>query len=337
MKTFRFLVCTLTLIFVMAGVVEAGDSYWEKQELPVIVNFEDPFFEEDETNLTTEDISYEEDNGIKDIDEYVHQILEEEKDNIYVYFLGVYGIDVSAKLEKLKDIYYFVQDDWAAIETVNGYVMTDDNKVHLNVDILKDEITLRNVIVHETLHYLGVKGAQDDLFFLMVEGFADALTNDILTLSDEEFVESAYENQRMLAEQLLIADDGFVEHFLADDDFNVGEYFNKKLSGIPQKTFRGRSTINNFADCLEKCIQSMYYSDIMSSSLMFYDFEDYETDESEYYDYIVQEQNEYFYYMLQAQYIVSAYCKECNPTYEQIEYIRYYQLFNWLEEMEFVE
>lgn len=299
-KSFAGILALLSLLTTLCG-CSSIDRFWNADnEIPIVVQFN--FIDGGKDAETVLDQEHKE---LGEAPEQIYVILKEEKNIITKYFSEKYEVDVSTKINSLQKVYLYSQDEYNG-ETLQGYVSGEDNTVHLNESTLDNLVLVRSVIRHELMHYLGVKPIEDDSCHLLVEGFADAIAQDIAEYEGVVHLRSlAYQMQYMLARQILVVDKDIVKKFLTEDNFDVKEYINGILADVPQTD----DFVSDVAEHLETCISSYSYG--------------LEGDEK-----VLVE--------VQAEYIVIAYCKTFVPSQEQIEEIRDYYLVDNIEEIEFV-
>ena len=218
--------------------------------------------------------------------------IDELREGMISYFLEEYKIDISEKLEKQEVAIY---TSTGSSEGVMGYVDIDNpNVLNLNQKLLKEYSELfETTYVHESLHQIGFHAKKPQY---IDEGITDALTDMIFCfMGKEPVLTEYYSDSRCLAYQLLAADPEIVSCYLENDNFEIIERVNQKLKNVPQTLRKVDSLGKRLEDVL-----SVLYS-IKHGAI-------YPIDE--------------YCFALEAQEIVKAYCQECNPDDDVIDYIR---------------
>ena len=210
------------------------------------------------------------------------------------YFKETYNLDISQKLSKQQlKAFSAKQSDVMTM----GYV--DPNHpdyLNLNQCLFNEYSSFfDNTYVHESLHQIGFISKTPTM---IDEGITDALTDLILSNANiESFPTESYVEARTLAYQILEVDTGIAEFYLENNDIQIQDRINEKLTDVP-RPFDKR----NAGDFLNTMIEGMTTG-------------------------IVGDIDPY-YIAFQAQEIVRAYCQTFNPSHQSIDYIRKNYLAN---------
>ena len=154
-------------------------------------------------------------------DEKTNIILNDCKRSVKNFF-DEKDLDVSSNLNKLTNTYLFTQSTNSDRE-IWGYYKDGTYNIYLNISILNDEDFMRFIYIHEVCHYLGF---MDDETSMLMEGLADAITEEILGY----YYENSYDIPRALCHQLLIADNSLISYKIHSGDFD--ERIDARLNGI---------------------------------------------------------------------------------------------------------
>lgn len=230
-------------------------------------------------------------------DKYVKKI-QNLREGIISFFNERYQIDVSEEIGK-QEIAIF--NSYEANAETFGYVDPENqNILNLNQKVFKeDSDKFESTYIHETLHQIGFISITPTL---IDEGITDALTDMICCYLDIEPVMTEYYFEtRTVAYQLLKADPGIVSAYLEETDFSIIDRINDKLENVPQVY----EQTDNLGEFLNYMLRLMY--NLTTGNVFDYGFDPY-------------------LFAFQAQEIVKAYCQECKPDAETIDYIRAHYL-----------
>lgn len=237
------------------------------------------------------------------------KVIEELKEGMISFFQERYNIDISEKLAN-QEVRFFTsegvsQDTMGYVEIGNG------NVLNLNQRLLKDMSDIfESTYVHETLHQIGFQGEKS---LQVVEGITDAITDMILCyIGIEPVLTPYYYECRTLAYQLLAADPEIVSCYLENDDFDILERINEKLKDVPQIFKKS----GHFGKLLENRLNLLI--GIAEGRVAGLSTDPY-------------------YFAFEAQEIVQAYCHECNPDANIIDYIRSHYLILDYEKVSIVQ
>lgn len=147
------------------------------------------------------------------IDDTTEQIITDCNNAIYNYF-SVINIDVSYDLYKIDHkVFLFEESESSDFSLLGYYDSLHPCHIYLNNSLLEDIDKLKFTYIHEVMHYLGV--IDDDTTMLM-EGMADAITEDILGY----YYKDSYDVPRALCNQLLIADPNVIQFIINGGDLD---------------------------------------------------------------------------------------------------------------------
>lgn len=208
------------------------------------------------------------------------------------YFLDIYQIDISKKLENQKLKAFLATD---VNEGVMGYVdVNEPDYLNLNSMLFTEyQDYFNNVYIHETLHQIGFRSSDGNT---ITEGIVDALTDLILQKAKIKSVSTAsYNDIRTLGYQFIAADSGIAEFYLSNDNPSITNRVTRTLEKV-QKPFLNIDEGTR----LEALCSALTYG--FSSSI------------------------DVFYFAFEAQEIVRSYCQTFNPNTKIIDYIRSYYL-----------
>lgn len=168
------------------------------------------------------------------------------------FFLEVYSIDVSGKLDKLQVKKSEYPDTIA--ESVGGSYASQTLYINaalldgflLDVSEVKEPSIsdnktfsfkmLRNVYIHETIHYLGF--SNEPQFGCFTEAITESLTEKVTEYGGIKYENlTGYGGIKDLATQIIDADDSLVRSVLTDNDYLISEHFNEVLGGEYAGTF----------------------------------------------------------------------------------------------------
>lgn len=280
-------ICVVLII----GAYNSSFAFWNKSnELRIITQLVPAEGEENE--ITSQDPTVK-----KNTDETLTEKINTLKSGIAEFFSEAYNVDVTSKLDKLKDVYIFSLDENPNTGILYGYCDSELNTINLNDSILDDEVLFNSVFVHETMHYLGIiHRTFNGQYF--IEGIADALTYQCLEFLNKEFdaTYTSYYTQRELALQIIAVDKELVVNAITQDDFEIMDRINEVLKDVPRTVF----PCDNVAETLEILVNGLLYnnSSLESSELT-----------TKISLFIGQE-------------IVASYCKEFKPSKKEISEIR---------------
>ena len=229
--------------------------------------------------------------------------IDELREGMISYFLEEYKIDISEKLEKQEVAIYTAT---GSSEGVMGSVDLDNpNVLNLNQKLLKEySEVFETTYVHESLHQIGFHAKKPQY---IDEGITDALTDMIFCfMGKSPVLTEYYSDSRCFAYQLLAADPEIVSCYLENDNFEIIDRINQKLKDVPQTLMQ--------VDSLGKRLEGMQTALYNIKLGVTYPIEAY-------------------YFALEAQEIVKAYCQECNPDDATIDYIRGHYLVEDYEDI----
>ena len=235
--------------------------------------------------------------------------IERLKEGMISFFQERYDIDISEKLAN-QEVRLF-SSTGASVDTMGYVEIGNRNVLNLNKRLLNDlSYLFETTYIHETLHQIGFQG---DKMLLVVEGITDALNDMILCyIGIEPVVTPYYYECRTLAYQLLAVDPEIVSCYLEDENFDILERINEKLQDVPQLFLKS----GHLGKLLEKRLEILF---TIAEGRAF----GFSTDP--------------YYFALEAQEIVRAYCQECNPDADTIDYIRSHYLTLDYEKVSIVE
>jgi len=220
------------------------------------------------------------------------------REGIITFFNERYQIDVSEQIEN-QEIAIF--NSYGANAETFGYVDPENqNILNLNQKVFKeDSDKFESTYIHETLHQIGFISSTPTT---IDEGITDALTDMICCyLGIEPVLTEYYFETRTVAYQLLKADPGIVTAYLTEDGFSIIDRINDKLENIPQ-VYEKTDNLGQFLDYMLRLLLDLATGKVPGYSVDPYCF------------------------AFQAQEIVKAYCQECKPDAETIDYIRAHYL-----------
>lgn len=221
------------------------------------------------------------------------------KNGIIKFFAENYSIDVSEKLNK--QIVKVFKTDININSTTMGYVDSNNpNILNLNELILTEEYSylFNNTYVHESLHQLGIKNVEEKM---LMEGITDAFTDLILCyLGEKSFPTPNYYEARQLAYQIIKVDKEFPKLYFENENFSLSKRITEKLKDVKRTNLECKTPGKNLIGLL-----SILYSNNLG---------------------VLQCNTDPYWYAHDAQAIVYAYCKECNPDQKSIDYIRAHYL-----------
>ena len=270
-------------------------GFWSENQLEVVKSFEEEPVNRELDVILNEDYA---ELGITNI-KYIYVAIEEQKIYVQRYFKEYFGQDVSKKLDKIKDIYLFQSGNQYEPK---GFVA--NNAIYLNQELLRNQDELYSSLLNQIIHWIGVRAPKDNSYYTLVEGFDEALSQEVAYSYGRTYVKNnSYELAARLAKQMICADKSIVKKFLSDSKFNIGDYINKILKKVP----RNHGTCNNPAQLLENCLIADVYN----------------TETSD---------NEKLGVKLQAQYIAISFCKRFKLDRKQKQEIEdTYLLINFEE------
>ncbi len=284
MKKTKKLVAVITLIAVIFGITACGnsESFWEQENILPLFLEPGESVEDEEMTRTVID----EERKIVDINppELVKKVSKYNQE-IENYFEQK-GIDVSKKISSLSEIKVFEADSYKG-NVLSGLV-DETNNVWINKDIIQDEKKIQSVYVHEMMHYIGI---EDNDCYFMAEGLADMVAKDIVGKDYREA--TMYEFTATLASQMLEADDDLLKEII-DGKVKISERINQRLEDIPTK-------YNFFEYKRSDILEVMCDSAVLGWE---------ETEDNS------------FKVMLQAEYIIAAYCKTFELDDEKIKKLK---------------
>lgn len=272
------------------------DSFWKSEDLKLITDLkiktlnQDPDF----SDCSFEELSSKQNKKVKYL-----------KNLIYKFFLDIYNIDFSSKLEKQSVTWFNSTANGNSLTM--GYVdPSNENTLHLHIS-LKDENAelFESTYVHETLHQISFIDKSEETTYI-VEGIVDAFADLILAKAGENFVATPiYFETRQLGYQLIKADKQLPEVFYNNESFK--EHLNKELSKYNQPCLKH--------DDVAGYLNSLLYALIASNSGL--------TELN--YDPCV--------YVFDAQSIVQKFCQSKKPNSSTIKYLRKHCLLEEFEDL----
>ena len=231
------------------------DEVWQSNTAPIIYPINVEELEESEDTLFEESLSKEEP------EEWVYKVLTTVKEEIQAYFIDNYDLDCSKKLDKLKKIYVFSGGDFAENEQyyISAFV-NEINEVRINNTLLEDTELLECNLVHEVLHYLGIK---DEKLYYISEGLTDALAADVMDYVGKDYIASDYYLLPMLlSEQILTVYTDFVKEMIEKDNFSLSDFFNNQFEGVEQVYGHVEDLALELEACIGMFIEDQYeYTD----------------------------------------------------------------------------
>lgn len=303
-KAKRIIGVVVCILVIIGGVVlyqKTHPGFWDVNELRITQDFD--VIEDDEKAQTVLDQEKMEKGEIasKDLVQEINKI----KKGMRKFFFKKYKIDVKDKLNKLEKVYVFSSNEYKG-QSLGGYVDEEKNTVNLNEEFVKDENKWKTVFIHETIHYLGVREKGSNHTEYLIEGITDALAEDCCNyLKITFYATNFYQLQRMLAHQILIVDPQLVNETIKNGKCDMENRINDRLKDIDFSIIE----VDNIAVNLESCISSLFQGTSQGSEEII---------------------------ILQAQDIVSSYCKTFSPSKEKIEKIREYYVMNDYEKIKVV-
>lgn len=272
------------------------ESYWKSSDLKLVtdVNLKITNENPDFSDCNFEKLSRKESKKV----EYL-------KDLIYEFFLDVYNLDFSSKLEK-QSVTWFNS-------TANGNSLTmgyvdpkDENTLHLHISS-KDENAevFVSTYVHETLHQIGFIDKSQETTYI-VEGIVDAFADLILARVGEEYIATPiYFETRQLGYQLIKADKELPNVFYKKESFK--EHLNSGLSKYNQVYEKHEDLTEYLNTLLFVLIQSNSGQAKLSYDPYFYAFD--------------------------AQAIVQKFCQSKKPNSSTIKYLRKHCILEEFEDL----
>lgn len=292
------------VILIIAIPEDNGSKFWSENELRITRQFNIIL-----DNEKTQTVLNQEKEIIGEASEDVRKKVEELKSNIIEFFNSEYNIDVTDSINNIENIYIFEQDLYKE-QFLGGYIDSKDI-IYLNEEILDKGNMMESIIVHEIMHYLRFK-SKSTYGIYFIEGLTEAITHKCLDFVEKEFYFSNfYGLAHNLSMQILAVDKDIVKKVLTEDDFDIMQRINLHLKDVKQSIIK----IDDIATNLECCITSIFYVNIYGSKYQESDLEAF---------------------ILQAQDIVSSYCKTFNPTKKQIKEIRKYYIIQDYEKLKIV-
>jgi len=162
------------------------------------------------------------------------------------YFSAVYSIDVSAKLSSLNVMRSTYPDEIA--ETIGGSYSSELGGLFINsglIDSFMDDISkdsqlastnskafstkmLRNVYIHEVIHYLGF--ADEPEISSLMEAITESLTERVTVFNGIEYENlTDYGAIKGLASQIVDADPQMVCHVLQNGSYKIGDHIEQTI------------------------------------------------------------------------------------------------------------
>ena len=209
------------------------------------------------------------------------------------FFNEKYSIDISEKISQQEiKVFIPVIDDGTM-----GFVRPEEpNVMYVNQEVL-DEYSefFETTYIHETIHQMGFMGKQRTI---LDEGFTDAITDMICCyIGEKPVLTPLYTYPRLVAYQMLKADPKIVSGYLENDDFDIVKRINHRLKDVPQTG----EQVYNIGQNLEVLLTFFVNSQVQNPF----------------------EVNVHPMAMIRdVQEITRAYCQECSPDHETIDYIR---------------
>ena len=235
------------------------------------------------------------------------QHIAELRQGIIWYFLTKHNIDLSSKTLEQKVIFYETNE----AEGTLGYINKNNpNVIMMNVNTMEngEQSNLFNeTFIELTLKQLGFAESSEGK--AITEGIVNALTERILNFMSLPLTfEESYIEATKIAHQLLEADSEIVKCYLGDEPSSVIDRINDKIKEVP----RAYNEDPNPASRMENILESM---------------NKFNNDET--FAFV----GEPHCLLFEAQEIARAYCKECKPSKETIDYIRTKYLLSDFEEL----
>lgn len=277
-------------------------AFWEKEnEIRLFVTKQTKM---EETNIKEEHVSI---FKLEEPSEEQKQQIMEIRQGIIWYFLTVHNIDIANDLKDQKVMFYETVEEDEALGYINP---NDTNMVMLNV--LTEEEEEESCMFNETYIRLSLKqlGFESETAEVLTEGVINALTERILAFMSKSFsFKESYKDATNIAHQLLEADPQIVECYLGDKPIDITTRINNRLENVPRTYYEE----TNPAGRMENILNIM--------------------------DRVWNEENLAFAgdphaLLFEAQDIAKAYCKQCNPSTEVIDYIRTKYIISDFENLE---
>ena len=231
--------------------------------------------------------------------------IEKLRNGIVEFFEEKYSIDVSEKMKK-QQVRLFTST--GSMEETMGYVNPEAPSVlNLNQKLLNEySVLFETSYIHESIHQLGFYSSTDRM---IDEGVTDALTDMVCCyIGIEPVLTDYYFEHRTLAYQLLAADPELVACYVENDEFKITSRIDEKLKNVAQPFEK----VESLGERLEMMLTAMY--GLTTGRVQSYSV-----------DPLV--------FVWEAQEIVNAYCQECNPKEETIDYIRSHYLITDYENL----
>ncbi len=298
-------IVTLAL-FIRAGYLLNQERFWQNNDLYI---FTYTYQNKDDESLSSDDIRMKNIEVLGVGNENVMKEVENTKRQISNFCKSEYKLDVSSKLDNLEKVYIFKQTSTFSGAITYGYIDTDEMAIYLNQEILSQNNLFKKVLIHETFHYLGLSDSVNNYDSFLIEGLTEAVTEECMNYLNMDFTPSElYIEDYKLAKQMIYADKHeLVYNMLTTESFDYNAYINR-IIGKNLTTIYGN---DDAALTLDASLYSLYGNPYMNK----------------------EEENML---KLQAQHIVSIYCKSFNLTNQEKKMIKDYFIIPDFESIKFV-
>ena len=235
------------------------------------------------------------------------QYIMEMREGIIAYFLTVHKIDISNELKEQEVMFYeSVEEDEAL-----GYINPNNTDI-IMMNVETTEVGEQSCLFNEIYINLTLKtlGFESETAEVLTEGIRNSLTERILNFMSKSLTfRDNYENATKIAHQLLEADPEIVKCYLGEEKTSIIDKINEKIKNVPRvyyEEFDPAVRMENILAVMEEIWngETVVLSD-EPHALLF-----------------------------EAQEIAIAYCKQCHPSTEVIDYIRTKYIINDFENLE---
>ena len=305
-KLFSFLLATVLVLSICgcqrgyedysvpSDAPELGENIWEESYLDFFIELE-----EDADAQTEEELFEPEFEMVESASETnVTEVFEE----IKTFFKDNYDIDVSDKLAEINQVWYIkytnVDPDYEIFNLNRGFFDEETGVINLEERVSKKEE--KSAIMHLVLNTLIKADISDERVGLLSEGLIEAISEKIAKANGWKYIHiEDYEHAIAMAKQMLVVNPEMENKIFKDSNFNMVDHFKEVLGGIP--LYNGDTWIDNNPDevlsVYATCIEELSFNGEL-------------------------EDETYTMLYMQAELITIAYCREFNPTEDQIEEIR---------------
>lgn len=209
--------------------------------------------------------------------------------NVISFFADTYGLNVEEKISEMT-VSYFSYDD--PVDFLAGYTVRNSGGINLNIALMTTpdyEPFLSSSYLHEVMHFLGVSST---VLSPLDEGFAEYLAIKCSDYAGMEYYPTMSYSYclSVAAEMSVVNEQNIVKSYLTDDNFDIAVHITETLKDVPQ-LYNQVEDIGSVFSTLVGNLGTSYDDTAYVLAFM-------------------------------AQDVANAYCKEFNPTKDQIDIIR---------------